>query len=837
MVRTGLERARVSRDVFETLLDGVLSASSSIGISIGKSAIKTILGPAFDEAKQYAKAYLTQPENHDLERSLRFSALLACLTLVREQAKIEEAEAAGQRSAPPDTFCPAARKWLHGQFFALSQMQDGTHQARSAAYKTSLNTALASQPDPRDTAQAARDREHAEQIMWQEFRAALPDRHFPPDFEDRFLGSAGHGWFGYFITFLCEALKTQDSARNAFFIGGLSNLRNAVTRIEAKIDILPTAKDNAAAVVDEFERRGLSARAKEQGLTEIAIIALAKQLNPKLTQDLEQALLELQAAVDIALDIRRRGMTPGSNEDSFITEILAEVAKRNQEGQLDAGASAVDSGLLELDTLALEQQEALRRKRITLLEAGIEQDLLRRDAVGVAKRIETLVALDTPHRPSWTPAFIERGNAFYAEGEDKGVNLLLEVALAMAKRMRTTAVTTRERGSALHLIGDTLWRLGDREAGTNRLEEAIKAYHAALKVFVKRGIDLNWAATQNNLGGALHAIGKRQVGTKHIKEAIVAYRRALLVHTRERTPLLWAGTQNNLGNALSELGEREGTIARFQEAVNAFRAALQEYTRDRAPLEWAAAQNNLGTALGRLGEREAGTTQLREAIAAYRAALEEWTRDRVPLRWAGTQNNLGNALQRLGFREASAGPLIEAIMAHREALKELTRERAPLDWATTQSNLGTALTTLGQRLADSTRLEEAVTAFGEALQESTRERAPLDWAATQHNLGAALQALGQNESGTARLEKAIATFRAALQERTRDRIAGDWASTQFNLATCFNALAERSDTPGPHLADAITHMQNAVDGYQQVGDEYWGPIAERLLAELKAKAR
>jgi hypothetical protein len=39
------------------------------------------------------------------------------------------------------------------------------------------------------------------------------------------------------------------------------------------------------------------------------------------------------------------------------------------------------------------------------------------------------------------------------------------------------------------------------------------------------------------------------------------------------------------------------------------------------------------------------------------------------------------------------------------------------------------------------------------------------------------------------------------------------------------------------LADAITHMRNAVDGFRQVGDEYRGPIAEQRLAELKAKAQ
>ncbi|MFM7607320.1 MAG: tetratricopeptide repeat protein, partial [Alphaproteobacteria bacterium] len=148
-----------------------------------------------------------------------------------------------------------------------------------------------------------------------------------------------------------------------------------------------------------------------------------------------------------------------------------------------------------------------------------------------------------------------------------------------------------------------------------------------------------------------------------------------------------------------------------------------------------------------------------------------------------------------------------------------------------------ALSDLGEREAGTARLEEAVTAYREALKERTRDRVPLDWAMTQNNLGGALQTLGAREAGTARLEEAVTAYREALKESTRDRVPPQWTHTQYNLANCLAILAERSPTPGPILAAAITHMQNAVDGYQQVGDEYWGPIAEKRLAELKAQAQ
>ena len=99
-------------------------------------------------------------------------------------------------------------------------------------------------------------------------------------------------------------------------------------------------------------------------------------------------------------------------------------------------------------------------------------------------------------------------------------------------------------------------------------------------------------------------LGERESGTARLDEAVAAYREALKEQTRERVPLDWAMTQNNLGTALWTLGERESGTARLDEAVAAYREALKEWTRERVPLQWAMTQNNLGIAL--LSARGAG---------------------------------------------------------------------------------------------------------------------------------------------------------------------------------------------------------------------------------------
>jgi tetratricopeptide (TPR) repeat protein len=125
--------------------------------------------------------------------------------------------------------------------------------------------------------------------------------------------------------------------------------------------------------------------------------------------------------------------------------------------------------------------------------------------------------------------------------------------------------------------------------------------------------------TQTNLGTALMRLGERESGTARLEEAVTAYRAALEERTRERVPLQWGTTQNSLGTALARLGERESGTARLEEAVAAYRAALEE--RRRGPLAWAMTQNNVGNALARLGERESGTARLKEAVAAFDACL------------------------------------------------------------------------------------------------------------------------------------------------------------------------------------------------------------------------
>jgi tetratricopeptide (TPR) repeat protein len=535
--------------------------------------------------------------------------------------------------------------------------------------------------------------------------------------------------------------------------------------LEIKIETLPGV--TAQAVVAELQRLGVVAKAADAGMGERTVLELARRLKPNEELTLEQAVVEVSAAVQVAVDVIEKGAR-GSNLDDLVNDVLAQIADKTRAGDFEGAAKDADHGFAEWQDAEAERREASVRSGIALLEAGLEQDILRRDAPAAARRVERIVALEHPDDASTRfAAMRERLVTFYVRGRDKGINFDLLVAIDIARLALNCAQDPQQRGTALNDLGNALGTLGERESGAAKLEEAVAAYREALEERARERVPLEWAGVQNNLGLTLWRLGQRESGTKRLEEAVAAYREALKEWTPERIPLDWARAQNNLGIALQTLGARASGTERLEQAVAAYGEALKEFTRERVPLEWAATQNNLGGALQTLGERESGTKRLEQAVAAYREVLKEYTRERVPLDWAMTQNNLGAALRALGAREGGTERLEQAVAAYREALKERTRERVPLDWAMTQDNLGEALRHLGARESGNERLEQAVAACREALKEYTRERVPLEWARSLGNQGLARMHLAERRGDAAMAETALSQITTAF-ETTRD---------------------------------------------------------------------
>ena len=260
--------------------------------------------------------------------------------------------------------------------------------------------------------------------------------------------------------------------------GGVSNSETINTEGGdiAGRDIVKIAINNPEDIVDALAKRGVLQTAETGGLQRRMWSMLAQRLKPAERLDFEQAITELERAVEIALDVIARGER-GSNEDAFVNAVLAEVAEKTRNNDLDGGAKAIADALAEIDRRETAQRETAQRERIALLDAGIKQHTLRRDAVAVAEQIEQSVAVQhTAERPAWHPDFRARYDEYWEDGAAKGINFSLEVAIECARRMLDAAGDAEERGTAAILLGialaearGTRERHGAARAGGQRL--------------------------------------------------------------------------------------------------------------------------------------------------------------------------------------------------------------------------------------------------------------------------------------------------------------------------------------------------------------------------------
>src|SRR5271166_2647933 len=270
----------------------------------------------------------------------------------------------------------------------------------------------------------------------------------------------------------------------------------------------------------------MDARAETAGLQRRVIVSLARGQKRDVS-GFDQAVGELKRAVEVVRDVIARGER-GTNADEFVDKVLSEIAEKTKNADFDGSARAVNDALAELDRREAEQRkreaeqrDTARRARVELLEAGVRQDTLRRDAVAVAGRIAALVTVQHPtERPAWLPEFRKHYETFCEEGRDKGINFSLSVAVELARRALATARNNIERGEAADLLSSALTSLQEGQSGTAWVEEAVGVSRTALEETPRDQAPLQWARTQCDLGDALTSLFERAGASGRLKEAV-----------------------------------------------------------------------------------------------------------------------------------------------------------------------------------------------------------------------------------------------------------------------------------------------------------------------------
>jgi hypothetical protein len=86
----------------------------------------------------------------------------------------------------------------------------------------------------------------------------------------------------------------------------------------------------------------------------------------------------------------------------------------------------------------------------------------------------------------------------------------------------------------------------------------VAAYRAALAKYTRERVPLDWAMTQNNLGNALSTLGEWEAGTARLEEAVAACDAALSVFVPAQADHYTGICRANGDRALALIAERKG---------------------------------------------------------------------------------------------------------------------------------------------------------------------------------------------------------------------------------------------------------------------------------------
>lgn len=568
-------------------------------------------------------------------------------------------------------------------------------------------------------------------------------------------------------------------------------------RLEAKFDVLsdnlgalltaqleetirPFAALNAA---HQAEIVRLSNRVQEAGLTEARFIALANRVGQDVL-DVDSAFVEIERAITVAIEVQARGV-PGSSTDEFVNAVLARMAALSAENRDDEAATEADHAYDEWKQREMDRREREAQNGITILEAGLRADILRRDPTSAARRILQRAELESPDRQQRLANLTSSWLKWHGRGRNTGSLLDLEISIEIARHALDIAGSSEERSDSFMRLARSFASRGERDVGVYWQEKALEAINAASNLCSRDGNSIRWACVQSTLGDVLGELGDRQGRIDRLKGAIAAYHGALKVYKRTPFPRNWAGTHLNIGIAYRRIGLLEDGTKSLKKAVEKIGAALLEFHPETNTDDWALAQMTLGNALQTLGDREGSSKRLLQAVAAYRASLSATTRATQSVDWAMRRSLLSAALWTLGDRQESLPTLKRAAAAVRPALRELQGRNLLRDWVAGQGQYGNALRSYGKLTENVAILECAVAAYHSALSAMSRESLPTAWALIKDNLARGLASIADltdrnYAAAFAEIDEAIAVFRylgaahylrraAAFRESLADR--------------------------------------------------------------------
>ena len=326
-------------------------------------------------------------------------------------------------------------------------------------------------------------------------RTLVEGEDVPPLFLAAFEGTNfPEGWFDLFVRDAASKIKAGDDFEriwNAEQLALVKAIAQAQTEILDRIDRRTERTEAAVAsntsmlekLLALAEANGANQRAVAQGIPEAAVRAIIERLGGEGIGP-EDLLPWLDNWIEAArVELGRR-----SNEGEAFEAARREAERRFRAGRINDASAAFMEELAREERLEAERQDERKRQRLRLLEEAIRFDELAFDAPAVVPKLRMMATIEGVAGADALGAWLhEKAAAFYERGLDKGNNAALAVAITIyhtALQERTRERVPLQWAMTQNNLGNALQRLGNRESGTGRLEEAVAAFDACLIVTV-----------------------------------------------------------------------------------------------------------------------------------------------------------------------------------------------------------------------------------------------------------------------------------------------------------------------------------------------------------------
>jgi hypothetical protein len=179
--------------------------------------------------------------------------------------------------------------------------------------------------------------------------------------------------------------------------------------------------------------------------------------------NIPRARIEVEYAAGAALSAIKLAETPVFGMPTLASQALKDIAKLTRAGTFASAIQRADEALAAIADDVAMPSATKRLGSAALLETSALIEQVRRNATGVADRLDRLAAVETPSGAVRSMDFQTRLENFHKDGINGNVNFALEIATAMADRMQSQATTLDQTLQAQSLLSRSRQVLNGRD--------------------------------------------------------------------------------------------------------------------------------------------------------------------------------------------------------------------------------------------------------------------------------------------------------------------------------------------------------------------------------------